>query len=101
MQKYASLKARRIRSVVTKNSTYANESLVKFTVASAIKNRVLRPGSLNSHEALLLALIIEVKFNRMRMHVYAVNFFHFQVNVGVDLVIIEDIAGFQEITVTI
>ena len=37
----------------------------------------------------------------MRVHSDAVNFFHFQVDIGVNLVVIKDATSFQEVTVAV
>ena len=48
-----------------------------------------------------LALVIHIEFNRVRMHGKPVNLFHFQFDIGVDLIIIKYVAGLEEIPVAI
>lgn len=48
-----------------------------------------------------LALIIHIELDRVRVHGEAVDFFHLHFDVGVDLIIIEHVTGFQEAPVSI
>ena len=47
----------------------------------------------------LLDGVIHVELDRMRRHFEPVNFFHLQLDVSIDLIIIENAAGFQEVAV--
>jgi hypothetical protein len=67
-------------------------------------NRSGRPGSLQGGRlkpkaGLSLDFVIHLELNRVRMVFDAGHFFHLQINVGVDLIIIHDAALLEEVAV--
>lgn len=48
-----------------------------------------------------LALIIHIELDRVRVHGEAVDFFHLHFDIGVDLIVVEHVTGFQEAAVAI
>ena len=55
-----------------------------------------RPGAVHLSRLLGLALVVHIKLYRVRVGFIPFNFFHLQIDEAVNLIVIHDIAFFQE-----